>query len=52
MNELFFYEGSGEDSRSFYIQPSQRERENSNSNSKTLFHKDCSLDSFKNLSNN
>ena len=28
------------------------ERENSNSNSKTLFYKDCSLGSFKNLSNN
>ena len=27
-------------------------RENSNSNSKTLFYKDCSLGSFKNLSNN
>ena len=30
----------------------QREKENSNSNSKTLFYKDCSLGSFKNLSNN
>ena len=30
----------------------KRERENSNSNSKTLFYKDCSLGSFKNLSNN
>ena len=32
----------------------ERERENStsNSNSKTLFYKDCSLGSFKNLSNN
>ena len=28
------------------------ERENSNSNSKTLFYKDCSLGSVKNLSNN
>ena len=28
------------------------ERENSNSNSQTLFYKDCSLGSFKNLSNN
>ena len=28
MNKLYFYEGSGEDSRSFYIQPSlERERE-------------------------
>ena len=27
-------------------------REYSNSNSKTLFYKDCSLGSFKNLSNN
>ena len=27
-------------------------RMNSNSNSKTLFHKDCSLGSVKNLSNN
>ena len=30
----------------------ERERENSNSNSKTLFYKDCSLGSFKNLPNN
>ena len=31
----------------------ERERgENSNSNSKTLFYKDCSLGSVKNLSNN
>ena len=30
----------------------ERERENSNMNSKTLFYKDCSLSSFKNLSNN
>ena len=30
----------------------ERERENSISNSKTLFYKDCSLGSFKNLSNN
>ena len=30
----------------------ERERENLNSNSKTLFYKDCSLGSFKNLSNN
>ena len=28
------------------------ERERENSNSKTLFYKDCSLGSFKNLSNN
>ena len=28
------------------------QRENSNSNSKTLFYKDCSLGSVKNLSNN
>ena len=27
-------------------------KQNSNSNSKTLFYKDCSLGSFKNLSNN
>ena len=30
----------------------ERERERENSNSKTLFYKDCSLGSFKNLSNN
>ena len=30
----------------------QRERERENSNSKTLFYKDCSLGSIKNLSNN
>ena len=30
----------------------QTDRQNSNSNSKTLFYKDCSLGSFKNLSNN
>ena len=30
----------------------ERERENSDSNSKTLFYKDCSLGSVKNLSNN
>ena len=30
----------------------QRERERENSNSKTLFYKDCSIGSFKNLSNN
>ena len=30
----------------------QRENSNSNSNSKTLFYKDCSLGSVKNLSNN
>ena len=30
----------------------ERERENSISNSKTLFYKDCSLGSVKNLSNN
>ena len=30
----------------------KRERERENSNSKTLFYKDCSLGSFKNLSNN
>ena len=30
----------------------ERERENSNSNSKTLFYKDCSLGSVKNLSSN
>ena len=30
----------------------ERERENLNSNSKTLFYKDCSLGSVKNLSNN
>ena len=30
----------------------ERERENSNSNLKTLFYKDCSLGSVKNLSNN
>ena len=29
----------------------ERERERENSNSKTLFYKDCSLGSFKNLSN-
>ena len=29
-----------------------REKENSNSNSKTLFYKDCSSGSVKNLSNN
>ena len=28
---------------------SERERERENLNSKTLFYKDCSLDSFKNL---
>ena len=32
--------------------PLKRENSNSNSNSKTLFYKDCSLGSFKNLSNN
>ena len=30
----------------------ERERERENSNSKTLFYKDCSLGSVKNLSNN
>ena len=30
----------------------ERERVNSNSNLKTLFYKDCSLGSVKNLSNN
>ena len=30
----------------------ERERENSNRNLKTLFYKDCSLGSVKNLSNN
>ena len=30
----------------------ERQRESSNSNSKTLFYKDCSLGSVKNLSNN
>ena len=30
----------------------EREREKSNSHSKTLFYKDCSLGSVKNLSNN
>ena len=30
----------------------EEEKKNSNSNSKTLFYKDCSLGSFKNLSNN
>ena len=32
--------------------PPPKERENSNLKSKTLFYKDCSLSSFKNLSNN
>ena len=30
----------------------ERDRDRENSNSKTLFYKDCSLGSFKNLSNN
>ena len=30
----------------------ERERDRKNSNSKTLFYKDCSLGSVKNLSNN
>ena len=38
---------------SFLLQREREgERERENSNSKTLFYKDCSLGSFKNLSNN
>ena len=42
--------GTRENSKSLFYK--ERERERENSNSKTLFYKDCSLGSFKNLSNN
>ena len=49
MNEWIFFinEGNGISKNFFYIQPS--ERENSNLSSKTLFYKDCSFGSVRNL---
>ena len=42
---------SRKDCAELYVYKGERERERENSNSKTLFCKDCSLGSFKNLSN-